>query len=87
MGHWGPGPFQNDTAADWIDDEYNDKLLKGALENGSFEVLRAAAQIIIKLGYHFAFDCLIVDEIFAKLSTFDTNKIKLVSYRAFHMST
>ena len=78
MGYWGPEPFDNDTAADWVGTEYNDKLLRGALNDGSFQVLRAAAQIVIKLGHHFAFDYAIVDDLIKALSVF---KIKDMNAR------
>lgn len=48
MGSWGPGPYDNDTAADWFGHVNNDLLpkIKVALESDDFDLIRAGAWML-----------------------------------------
>jgi len=63
MGAWGYGPYENDSALDWLGDNITDRVEKGLRSKDEAEVRVAAAVITDYLGKRDASDDLIDDAI------------------------
>jgi len=65
MGHWGVGPYDNDTAADFMFDlpkKPITELIERGLNSTSYEEIRAAAWLLQQVGYNYTYPLGMLEE-------------------------